>query len=65
MVNKLDSRAASIADLKLLTKKRIPKFAYDYLVGGCNNDRAVSHNREALDHVFYNLRTFLELKSLA
>ena len=52
MVNKLDSRAASIADLKLLTKKRIPKFAYDYLVGGCNNDRAVSHNREALDHVF-------------
>jgi L-lactate dehydrogenase (cytochrome) len=52
MVSKLDSRAPSIADLKLRTKKRIPKFAYEYLVGGCNNDRAISHNREALDRVF-------------
>ena len=52
MVSKLDSRAASIADLKLLTRKRIPKFAYEYLVGGCNNDQAISHNREALDRIF-------------
>lgn len=52
MVSKLDSKAASIADLKGLTKKRIPKFAYEYLVGGCNNDRAVAHNRHALDQVF-------------
>jgi len=52
MVSKLNSRAASIADLKLRTKKRIPKFAYEYLVGGCNNDRAIAHNRDALDHVF-------------
>jgi isopentenyl diphosphate isomerase/L-lactate dehydrogenase-like FMN-dependent dehydrogenase len=52
MVRKLDNTAASIADLKWLTKKRIPQFAYEYLVGGCNNDRAVSHNRDALDNVF-------------
>jgi isopentenyl diphosphate isomerase/L-lactate dehydrogenase-like FMN-dependent dehydrogenase len=52
MVRKLDNTAASIADLKWLTKKRIPQFAYEYLVGGCNNDRAVSHNRDALDYVF-------------
>ena len=52
MVSKLNSRAASIADLKLRTKKRIPKFAYEYLVGGCNNDKAIAHNRDALDHVF-------------
>ena len=51
MVSKLESRAPSIAELKLRTKKRIPKFAYEYLVGGCNNDRAVSHNRQALDQV--------------
>ena len=51
MVSKLESRAPSIAELKLRTKKRIPKFAYEYLVGGCNNDRAVSHNRLALDQV--------------
>ena len=52
MVSKLNSKAASIADLKLRTKNRIPKFAYEYLVGGCNNDRAIAHNRDALDHVF-------------
>jgi isopentenyl diphosphate isomerase/L-lactate dehydrogenase-like FMN-dependent dehydrogenase len=52
MVRKLDNTAASIADLKWLTKKRIPQFAYEYLVGGCNNDRAVSHNRDTLDNVF-------------
>ena len=52
MVRKLDYKAASVADLKRLTKKRIPQFAYEYLVGGCNNDRAVSHNRDALDNVF-------------
>jgi isopentenyl diphosphate isomerase/L-lactate dehydrogenase-like FMN-dependent dehydrogenase len=52
MVRKLDHKAASVADLKRLTKKRIPQFAYEYLVGGCNNDRAVSHNRDALDSVF-------------
>jgi isopentenyl diphosphate isomerase/L-lactate dehydrogenase-like FMN-dependent dehydrogenase len=52
MVRKLDHKAASVADLKRLTKKRIPQFAYEYLVGGCNNDRAVSHNRDALDNVF-------------
>jgi isopentenyl diphosphate isomerase/L-lactate dehydrogenase-like FMN-dependent dehydrogenase len=52
MVRKLDHKAASVADLKVLTKKRIPQFAYEYLVGGCNNDRAVSHNRDALDNVF-------------
>jgi len=52
MVRKLDYKAASVADLKVLTKKRIPQFAYEYLVGGCNNDRAVSHNRDALDNVF-------------
>jgi isopentenyl diphosphate isomerase/L-lactate dehydrogenase-like FMN-dependent dehydrogenase len=52
MVRKLDNKAASVADLKRLTKKRIPQFAYEYLVGGCNNDRAVSHNRDALDNVF-------------
>tara|TARA_B110000285_G_C15042325_1_gene572440 strand:- start:5 stop:1150 length:1146 start_codon:yes stop_codon:yes gene_type:complete len=51
MVSKLDSRAPSIADLQIRTKKRIPKFAYQYLVGGCNNDRTVAHNRRALDDV--------------
>jgi len=44
-------QAASIGQLKRLTKKRIPAFAWEYLTGGCNNDLAVQRNREALDQV--------------
>ena len=51
MVSKLNSRAPSIADLKRRTQKRIPKFAYQYLVGGCNSDQAVARNRHCLDEV--------------
>ena len=51
MVSKLNSKAPSIADLKRRTEKRIPKFAYQYLVGGCNSDQAVARNRRCLDEV--------------
>ena len=51
MVSKLNSKAPSIADLKRRTQKRIPKFAYQYLVGGCNSDQAVARNRRCLDKV--------------
>lgn len=44
-------QAQCIDDLKNLTRRRIPKFAFDYIEEGCNADRAVSRNREALDGV--------------
>jgi L-lactate dehydrogenase (cytochrome) len=33
-----DTRYPSIGDLKKKAKKRIPKFAFDYLEGGCNEE---------------------------
>ncbi len=33
-----NSRYPSVADLKRRAKKRIPKFAFDYLEGGCNEE---------------------------
>jgi L-lactate dehydrogenase (cytochrome) len=33
-----DPRYPSVGDLKLKAKKRIPKFAFDYLEGGCNEE---------------------------
>lgn len=34
----IDSRLPSIEHLKAKAKKRIPRFAYEYLSGGCNNE---------------------------
>lgn len=56
MNEKLLSRAANIADLKRMAKSRIPAFAFDYLTGGCNDDFALSNNRDQLDKIFLNPR---------
>lgn len=44
-------QAQSIADLKQLAQKRIPKFAFDYIEEGCNANRAIARNRKILDEV--------------
>ncbi len=51
MNEKLLTQAASINDLKQLAKSRIPKFSFDYLEGGCNNNITLQTNRTALDTV--------------
>ncbi len=40
----IDSRYPSIPHLKEKAKKRIPRFAYEYLSGGCNNDINIKKN---------------------
>ncbi len=52
MDESLRYKAASIADLKHIAKSRLPGFAYEYLVGGCNNDVAVKNNRACLDAIY-------------
>ncbi len=41
----------SIQDLKKKAKKRIPKFAFDYLEGGCNEDVNLARNKSDLQEV--------------
>ena len=41
----------SVQDLKKKAKKRIPKFAFDYLEGGCNEDVNLSRNISDLHDV--------------
>ncbi len=41
----------SIQDLKKKAKKRIPKFAFDYLEGGCNEDVNLGRNKSDLQDV--------------
>ncbi|MFD0861411.1 alpha-hydroxy-acid oxidizing protein [Sungkyunkwania multivorans] len=46
-----DKRYPSIDDLRSKAKKRIPKFAFEYLDGGCNEDVNLHRNRSDLQQV--------------
>lgn len=46
-----DSRYPSVADLKRKAKKRIPRFAFEYLEGGCNEDVNLARNKTDLQEV--------------
>ena len=41
----------SVEDLRKKAKQRIPKFAFDYLEGGCNEDVNLSRNITDLQQV--------------
>ncbi len=48
MALKFNNDYPSIDDLRLKAKKRIPKFAFDYLDGGCNEDVNLHRNTSEL-----------------
>ncbi len=51
MGNEINSRYPSIEDLRNMAKQRIPKFAFEYLDGGCNEDVSISRNTQELREV--------------
>lgn len=42
----------SVADLRIKAKSRIPKFAFDYLEGGCNEGLNLSRNESDFDNIY-------------
>ena len=46
-----NSRYPSVEDLKKKAKKRIPKFAFDYLQGGCNEELNLFRNEDDFDKI--------------
>lgn len=46
-----NSQYPSIRDLKKKAKQRIPKFAFDYLEGGCNEDVSLFRNKSDLQDI--------------
>lgn len=51
MAIKIDTRYPSIDDLREKAKKKIPKFAFEYLDGGCNEDVNLMRNTSELREV--------------
>ena len=51
MTLKFDSRYPSIGDLRTRAQQKIPKFAFEYLDGGCNEDVNLRRNTSELREV--------------
>lgn len=51
MSDYFNNKFPDIADLKLEARKRMPKFAYDYLIGGCMEEISVQRNRQDIEAV--------------
>ncbi|MDM3872117.1 alpha-hydroxy acid oxidase [Porticoccus sp. W117] len=47
----VDSRFPGTADLKKQAKKRIPRFAFDYIEGGCHEEIGLLRNRQDIQAV--------------
>ena len=48
---KFISQYPSIADLKIQARKKIPRFAFEYLNGGCNDDVNIKRNNDEIRNV--------------
>ncbi|OWK70170.1 alpha-hydroxy acid oxidase [Pedobacter sp. AJM] len=47
-----NSQYPSVADLRRKAKSRIPKFAFDYLEGGCNEGLNLARNENDFDNIY-------------
>ncbi len=51
MAGEINSNYPSIDDLRNKAKRRVPKFAFEYLDGGCNEDVSISRNTREIREV--------------
>ena len=57
-------RAASIDDLRLRAKRRIPRFAFDLVDGGAENERNMRRNTEAFEEVELTPRYMVDVSQI-
>lgn len=57
-------RAASIEDLRLRAKARIPRFAFDLVDGGAGNERNMRRNAQAFEEVELTPRYVVDVSSI-
>jgi (S)-mandelate dehydrogenase len=57
-------RAASIDDLRLLAKHRIPRFAFDLVDGGAETERNMRRNVEAFEEIELTPRYLIDVSRI-
>jgi (S)-mandelate dehydrogenase len=50
-LSRLETRFPTIEDLRQRCRRRIPRFAYDFIADGCGENQALKRNRTALDAI--------------
>jgi isopentenyl diphosphate isomerase/L-lactate dehydrogenase-like FMN-dependent dehydrogenase len=58
------NRAASIEDLRLRAKRRIPRFAFDLVDGGAENERNLRMNSEAFEEIELTPRYMVDVSQI-
>jgi (S)-mandelate dehydrogenase len=58
------SRAASIEDLRLCAKRRLPRFAFDFFDGGAEDENNLKSNREDLEAIELCPRYLVDVANL-
>ena len=56
----LERKFANISDLEAKAKRRLPKFAFDYLQGGIGAETAIARNRLSLNNIELNPHHIIE-----
>lgn len=57
-------RAASIDDLREIARRRLPRFAFDFIDGGAESETGLARNRRALDEVLLAPRYLADLTTI-
>ncbi len=53
--------AASIGDLRDIARRRLPRFVYDYVDGGAEDERTLAHNRDAFRRLRFSPHTLVDV----
>ena len=58
------ARAASVDDLRRISKRRLPGGVFDYIDGGAEDERTLHANTDAFARTKFNPRVFRGLQSI-
>ena len=53
--------AVNIAELRAIAKRRLPRFVFDYVDGGAEDERTLAGNRDAFERLRFAPRTLVDV----
>ncbi|MEI8000652.1 MAG: alpha-hydroxy acid oxidase [Actinomycetes bacterium] len=57
-------RSASVADLRSIARRRVPRGVFDYVDGGAEDERSLRHNTEAFRSITFRPRVLRDVSSI-
>ena len=57
-------KVVNLAEMRLLSKKRVPKAVFDYVDGGANDELAYARSQEVYSKVEFNARVLRDVSKV-